>query len=106
MDYVASMNALVKTPEFYNALVDNCTTSIRQHVTHIDPTAPPFDWRLLANGYGDQMLYERGRIDTRLPFAELRAKSDITAKAKALDRDPGFSQGIRERLPDPRNAAK
>ena len=35
MDYVTTMNALAKTPEFYNALVDNCTTSIRQHVTHV-----------------------------------------------------------------------
>jgi hypothetical protein len=105
MDYVATMNSLVRTPEFYNALVDNCTTSIRQHVKHVDANVPPFDWRMLANGYGDQMLYERGRIDTRLPFAELRAKSHINAKAKALDQDPGFSQGIREGLPDPRGAA-
>jgi hypothetical protein len=102
MDYVATMNALVKTPEFYNALVDNCTTSIRQHVKNVAVDAPRVDWRLLANGYGDEMLYERGSIDTRLPFAELRAKSLINAKAKALDRDPGFSQGIREGLPDPR----
>jgi hypothetical protein len=99
------MNALAKTPEFYNALVDNCTTSIRQHVTNVVTHAPPVDWRLLANGYGDQMLYERGRIDTRMPFAEMRAKSNISAKAKALDRDPDFSRGIREGLPDPRPAA-
>jgi len=105
MDYVASMNALAKAPQFYNALVDNCTTSIRQHVTRIDPSASRLDWRLLANGYGDQMLYERGTIDTRLPFAELRSRSDITAKAKALDRDPAFSERIREGLPDPRAAA-
>jgi hypothetical protein len=104
MDYVASMNALVETPEFYNALVDNCTTSIRQHVTHVDPTAPRADWRLLANGYGDQMLYQRGTIDTRLPFAELREKSHINARAKAHDQDPAFSQGIREGLPDPLKA--
>lgn len=106
MDYIASMNALVKTPEFYNALVDNCTTSIRQHVTHVVTNAPPFDWRLLANGYGDQMLYERGTIDTHLPFAELRAKSYINPKAKALDQDPAFSQGIREGLPDPRSSLR
>jgi hypothetical protein len=104
MDYVATMNALAKTPEFYNALVDNCTTSIRQHVQRIAVNPTSLDWRLLANGYGDQMLYERGRIDTRLPFAEMRAKSNITAKAKALDQDPAFSQGIREGLPDPRVA--
>ena len=105
MDYVASMNALVKAPEFYNALVDNCTTSIRKHVTKVLTNAPNVDWRLLANGYGDQMLYERGSIDTSLPFAELREKSHINARAKALDQDPGFSRGIREGLPDPRSAA-
>lgn len=105
MDYVESMNSLARTPEFYNALLDNCTTSIRHHVTRVVVNAPSVDWRLLANGYGDEMLYERGTIDTRLPFAELREKSRITAKAKALDQDPDFSQGIRIGLPDPRGTA-
>jgi hypothetical protein len=105
MQYVATMNSLVKTPEFYNALVDNCTTSIRQHVKDAVANPPRVDWRLLANGYGDRMLYERGSLDTRLPFEELRAKSHINARAKALDQDPAFSQGIREGLPDPRSAS-
>lgn len=105
LDYVESMNALTRKAEFYNALLDNCTTSIRHHVTRVVVNAPSLDWRLLANGYGDQMLYERGTLDTRLPFAALREKSRITAKAKALDRDPDFSKGIREGLPDPRAAA-
>lgn len=102
MDYVASMNALVETPEFYNALVDNCTTSIRHHVTRVEANPPRADWRLLANGYGDRMLYERGSIDTRLPFEELRARSHINARAQSLDRDVRFSQDIRNGLPDPR----
>jgi hypothetical protein len=106
MDYIATMNHLVETPEFYNALLDNCTTSIRRHVIHVLPDPPRLDWRLFANGYGDQMLYERGNIDTRMPFAELRAKSHINARAKALDQDPEFSLGIREGLPDPWASAK
>ena len=68
MDYVATMNSLVQTPEFYNALVDNCTTSIRRHVSRVLPNPPRVDWRLFANGYGDQMLYERGNIDTTGPW--------------------------------------
>ena len=104
MDYVASINALVEQPQFYNALTDNCTTRIRRHATHIDPNAPPFDWRMIVNGYGDQLLYQRGNVDTRLPFEELRAHSLINAKAKAADQDPAFSQRIREGLPDPRAA--
>ncbi|WP_370889723.1 DUF4105 domain-containing protein [Caballeronia sp. RCC_10] len=106
MDYVATMNALVKTPRFYNALVNNCTTSIHGHVKNAIADAPPVDWRLLANGYGDEMLYENGNIDTRLPFDDLRRRSHINARAKILDQDPGFSQGIREGLPNPRHVSR
>jgi hypothetical protein len=104
LDYVDGINGLVEQPEFYNALVENCTTSIRRHVVHVDPGAPAFDWRLLANGYLDRRLYDRQLVDTRLPFDELRLLSQINAKAKAADRDPAFSQRIREGLPDPRPA--
>ena len=102
LDYVDSINGLVRRPQFYNALADNCTTSIRRHREHVDPDAPPLDWRLFANGYLDQRLYDRSIVDTSLPFEELRSLSRIDDKAKAADRDPAFSQRIREGLPGPR----
>jgi hypothetical protein len=96
--YLEEVDRLAKTPEWYNALTHNCTTTIRTHVrqAHIYRT---FDWRILANGRGDEMLYERGDIDTTLPFAEMRARSDVTARAKAADGAPDFSARIREGLP-------
>jgi len=100
LDYLASMNALVKEPAWYNALTDNCTTSIRTHLKHI-AAAQPFDWRILANGYGDRMLYERGVVDTQIPFEELRAKSLIVPNAQAAGNGPGFSARIREGVPRP-----
>ena len=100
LDYVQTINSLNAQPEFYNALVENCTTSIHRHIVRVDPGAS-FDWRLLANGYLDRSLYERQIIDTHLPFDELRTLSHINAKAKAADRDPAFSQRIREGLPAP-----
>jgi hypothetical protein len=106
MEYVGTMNALVDRPRFYDALTGNCTTSIRRHVKHINPDAPPFDWRLLANGYGDRMLYENGTVDTHLPFEALRARSLINDRAKGADQDPAFSERIREGLPDPRVATR
>jgi hypothetical protein len=102
LDYVQSMNDLRDHPQFYNALTDNCTTTIRRHVTHVDPNAPRFDWRLIANGYGDELMYERGNVDTRMSFPELRARGRVNAKAKAADQDPAFSIRIREGVPDPR----
>jgi hypothetical protein len=56
----------------------------------------PFDWRVLANGYLDEFLYERGIIDTSRPFAEVKAQSLIDARAKAADQDAEFSRRIRE----------
>jgi hypothetical protein len=102
LDYVRSMNELVDHPQFYNALTDNCTTTIRRHVTHLDPQAPPFDWRMIANGYIDELMYERGNVETRMPFPELRARSRINARAKTADQDPAFFLRIREGMPDPR----
>ena len=104
LDYVDSMNSLVERPQFYNALADNCTTTIRRHREHVDSDAPPFDWRLLANGYLDRRLYDRSIVDTHLPFEEWRRLSHINDKAKAADGDLAFSQRIREGLPDPRPA--
>jgi hypothetical protein len=100
LDYVDSINGLREQPKFYDALVHNCTTTIRRHVTHIDPGAPPFDWRMLVNGRGDELLYEHGRIDNSMPFEELRALSRVDGRARFADQDPAFSQRIRERLPD------
>jgi hypothetical protein len=42
------------------------------------------------------LLYERGRIDTSVPFEELRRRAHIDARAKAADRDPDFSARVRE----------
>ena len=98
LDYVKTLNDLAEHPRWYNAMVDNCTTGIRVHVQHV--AAPrPWDWRILANGYIDRMLYERGTINTALPFAELKQASNVVARAKAADQDPDFSARIREGLP-------
>jgi hypothetical protein len=95
--YLAEVNHLVETPEWYNAFTHNCTTTIRFHVQQAG-IHNPWNWRILANGKGDELLYRRGNINTSLPFAEVRARSDITAKAKATDRDAHFSERIREGL--------
>jgi hypothetical protein len=100
LDYLASMNALVKEPAWYNALTDNCTTSIQRHLKRIAAPAP-LDWRLFANGYADQMLYERGVVDTRVPFEELKAKSFVVPKAQAAGNGPDFSARIRDGVPRP-----
>jgi len=97
LEYVRTVNELHERPRWYNAITNNCTTAIR-HQRAASERAP-WDWRMLVNGLGDQLLYERGGIDRSLPFSELKRVSLINARAKAAGDSPDFSARIREGLP-------
>jgi len=101
LDYFEAMNAIARRPQWYNALLANCTTIIRQRVIHAGGRLP-LSWRLFANAYLPGLLYERGSIDTSRPFAELKAMSRINDRAKAARADEDFSAAIRKGLPMPR----
>jgi hypothetical protein len=98
LDYLGAVNALADEADWYNAATHNCTTTIRRHMQHVG-LARPFDWRIILNDSLDELGYEQGRIDTSLPFAELRAASDVTERARLADGQPDFSERIREGLP-------
>ena len=100
LEYIHSLNALRTKPRWYNAITTNCTTSIRAQ--HPRNERVPWDWRILLNGKGDELMYERHVIVTSgLPFAELKARSLINDRAKRADASPDFSQLIRVGLPAP-----
>jgi len=102
VDYAQRINHLSAEPAWYNALTHNCTTSIRLHAIDLG-IEQPWDWRILVNGRGEELLYQRGMVDASLPFEELRARSDVTEAARAAGTRPDFSRLIRERvLPRPR----
>src|SRR6266496_6470007 len=99
LEYVRSLNALHTQPRWYNAITTNCTTSIRDQRPINERV--PWDWRILLNGKADEVLYEhRALVTGGLPFAELKQRSLIDARAKAADKDPAFSARIREGLPE------
>jgi hypothetical protein len=98
LEYVRSLNALRAQPRWYNAITTNCTTSIRSQ--HPSKERIPWDWRILLNGKGDELLYRDGGLVTGgLPFAELKARSLIDTRARAANDSPDFSKMIREGLP-------
>lgn len=100
LDYVKTMNELRLRPAYYNTLTTNCTTSVLFH-TRMNPESPPLSWKVLLSGYVPDYLYELDRIDTSRPFAELEELSRVNTRAHAADKDPAFSQRIREGLPAP-----
>ena len=53
------------------------------------------DWRVLVNGYADQMAYEAEVLAGDLPFAELKRRAHINEAARAADQAADFSKRIR-----------
>jgi Domain of unknown function (DUF4105) len=97
-EYIHSLNALRNKARWYNAITTNCTTSIRTQ--HPPNERLPWDWRILLNGKGDELLYEHHLIVTGgLPFVELKARSLIDSRARAANDSPDFSKLIRMGLP-------
>nr|MDQ2658994.1 DUF4105 domain-containing protein [Verrucomicrobiota bacterium] len=94
LDYVRRLNQLHARPEWFHALTSNCTTNIRTQRLATDRF--PWDWRLLVNGYTDELLYERGALDQSLPFPELKRKAYINHRAREAEDAQDFSARIRE----------
>lgn len=98
LSYLRAINSLKDRPEWYNALTTNCTTTIRGHTSAYARRAS-LNWKLIINGYLDEMAYGNGALDQSLPFAELKKRSHINERAKPADKDLEFSKRIREGLP-------
>jgi Domain of unknown function (DUF4105) len=100
MIYLARINELADRPEFYNPLTNSCTINIIRYANATGRQGG-FDFRHLLNGLIDSYLYHSGRVDTRLPFDELRRRSLINEAAEAADGspEPEFSRRIRVALP-------
>jgi hypothetical protein len=99
LDYLRTVDAMHQHPRFYNAVTSNCTTNVRTHTAATTANPAPWDWRMLVNGTVDELVYERGGFASHLPFAELKEKSLIDARAQAADQARDFSQQIRVGLP-------
>jgi hypothetical protein len=98
LEYVSTLNDLHTKPRWYNALTTNCTTTIRSQ--HDAAQRAPWDWRLLANGKADELMFERGMFATGgLSFPELKRRVHINAAAVHADSAADFSKRIRAGVP-------
>jgi hypothetical protein len=96
--YLGRINELAERPEWYHLLSNSCTINIVRYANAAGRVGR-FDIRHLLNGLIDGYLYHSGRVDTTLPFDELRRRSLINGAAQAADDAPDFSQRIRASLP-------
>lgn len=106
--YLSRINELHRKAEWYNAISSNCTTNIFTERAAADaavhlPSAPlkkllhKFDWRVLLNGKGDKMEFERGDLATGgLAFPDLKKQAYINPIARANADGGRFSEEIRK----------
>jgi hypothetical protein len=100
LSYANKANELASHPEFYGVLGNSCGVNILHRVA--DTGREVIIGRdALLNGYWDRNLYEMQAIDTRHPFEELRALSNIDERARAAGDSQDFSRAIRAGLPEP-----
>ena len=98
MVYLKRINELADQPEFYHLLSNSCTINIIRYANAAGRRGR-FNIRHLLNGLIDSYLYHSGRVDTTLPFDELRRRSQINEAAQAANDAPDFSERIRASLP-------
>ena len=94
LDYAKTINAMHARARWYNAITTNCTTAIRAQ--HPPGQRIPWDWRILVNGKGDEMLFERGKLHTGgRDFATLKQQAHVNPIAQQIADPADFSAAIR-----------
>ena len=96
--YIQRINELADRPEFYHLLSNSCTINIIRYANASGRTGG-WDVRHFLNGWIDSYLYYSGRMNTTLPFSELRQKSLINDAAQRAGDAVDFSDRIRANLP-------
>jgi hypothetical protein len=93
LDYVGAINRLFETPRWYHGLTAKSTTAYYR----LPHSRCRLDWRVLANARLDRALYQAGRLDRTLPFAELRRTAYLNDAANAAP-EVGFGDHVRREL--------
>ena len=96
--YLERINELAAQAEFYHLLSNSCTVNIVRYANAAGRVGR-WDFRHFLNGFIDGYLYATGRVDTTLPFEELRRRSHINEVAQAAENATDFSERIRASLP-------
>jgi hypothetical protein len=95
VDIMGRVNKLVREPEFYNTVTNNCTTNIRNHVNHLLPDKVPYNYHVLLPGYAPEMAYDLGLIEKKGTFEDTKAAAKVNYNAYLYADDPQFSRKVR-----------
>ncbi len=87
-------------PEWYNTITNTCTTAIQNHANLLLPDDKKIPWskQILLPKYSDEIAYNLGLIDTKLPPEEARKYYTINERALGADKEKDFSRKIRPEI--------
>jgi len=92
------VNQIASEPEFYNTLTQSCFTSLASDVEKVIARRSFFDYRRIANGYSDEMLYEYGWIDSKLSFEDTKRLHYVNQYVMADVSGENYSNKIRPHI--------
>ena len=103
LQYLRQANSLHDHAKWFNAVTNNCTTSIFANMAatgHMPAGASRYSWWVLLNGRAPEMLYRGGNFAGKMPFAELMKEAYINPEAnRAGDRRVIRRENQIDRLP-------
>jgi hypothetical protein len=85
---------LDRQPQWYNTLLDNCTTVPLRIVRTLNSSIP-LDWRVLASGRLPAFLHDLGYLRPDLGLAEVEAKAVLPLFGPYPEDGMAYSQAIR-----------
>jgi hypothetical protein len=85
---------LDRQPQWYNTLLDNCTTVPLRIVRTLNSSIP-LDWRVLASGRLPAFLHDLGYLRPDLGLAEVEAKAVLPVFGPWPSDEIAYSQAIR-----------
>jgi hypothetical protein len=87
-------NELKDKPEFYNLLVNNCTTNIAKMLQEVYNKPIIVDWRYLAPAYAEGLSMKYGLIKGT-SIEEVRKDHNISLLARTCSNCANYSEIIR-----------
>ena len=91
-------NSLYEKPEFYNTLVNNCTTNLIDQLQAVYPNKMSWDWKYLVPAYAEQLGIDYDLIDAGKTIEEARKNSNISPSALQCGDCMDYSGSIRKIL--------
>ena len=100
LDVMNRTNDLIRDPEFYNTVTNNCTTNVIDHLNVMLPKSQhlPRNYQIVFSGHMDKSLYDRGLIASDQPFGPTKRAARINWEAYLYSDSENFSEAIRGEL--------